>query len=154
MKKYNRKTYPSRGKIPRIDYISDFLSDMRSCVVCGDILHRKKGYSGSLESLQNYNIRKTCGRTYVDGKYVASDCYKKLLLGSSNPNYKGIMPKCIVCGKKRSYNNEGKGLCFHCWVKSLKGKCPDHLIMFSFGKGHIPQNSPKTQKRQHGRFSL
>lgn len=152
------------------------------CVICGKRLTRK--FYGFYEQKAGQKLyryarwertscflqRKTCGKYQnEEGKWVKSECLKKYSLGERNPNYKGIMPRCIDCGKKISYKKvkERKHCvaykrcinCFKKWAKETdyfrntkqikyiaermrkrKGIFPEHLRKFAFKKGMRPHN--------------
>ena len=96
----------------------------KSCIVCGKTITRKINDSGRVESLQAFSKRKTCGYfTDKYGKLKKSECAKTQLLAEHNPNYKGLMPKCRLCGKKTSYlskNTKGR-FCIKCFNQLRTG---------------------------------
>ena len=67
-----------------------------TCVICGAKKIRYTKRNGYLEDIANFVKRKTCGHN--------TDCFRKYISGKGNPNYKGYMPKCIICNKRIGYN--------------------------------------------------
>lgn len=75
---------------------------MKNCVICGEPLIRHeyklkpKKYGKvyfALEMIKRFKNRKTCSRK----------CMHIFQRGQNNPNYKGIMPKCVDCQKRIGY---------------------------------------------------
>jgi hypothetical protein len=167
MKPYSRRTYHSRGKLPFADRDTEITLN-KKCAVCGATLIRKTNKNGNLEQRNNFLKRQTCGRDWNEdkGKFIVSKCYKKFITGKGNPNYKGLMPKCIDCGKKmKSYGCKNKvqpkrcKKCFNKFVietdyfhhteglkkivermKSLKGIVPESLKPYQWVKGQPAHN--------------
>lgn len=139
------------------------------CLICKKKLYRKILKSGREESYSGFSKRKTCGKEWDEklDKYVFTECFKKFLTGRGNPNYKGYMPKCKVCGKKISYRNAedmkiGKVRQFcivhrdlsykdgelHKAIKTRnkqlglkrRGKLPERLRPYLFKKGRVSEN--------------
>ncbi len=138
---YNRKVRHSI--ILHRDKIAEGIA-AKYCVICGKTLVRKQ--FRSLESMQRFGVRKTCGMEMIDGKLKKSECFRKNLLAEKNPHFKGIMPKCIDCGKKISTypmkDGHNKGLrCLKCEHKHRKNRIYKQLEYFK--KGHTPWNKGK-----------
>ena len=131
----------------------------QTCVICGAIKTRILYSSGKSETVSRFLQRKTCGRD--------TDCYREYLTGKGNPNYKGYMPQCKVCGKRISYKNADNmkrgDVIRYCWEHSLesfkngelheeitqrnkkrgiqmRGIRPKNLEPYFFQKGMIPWN--------------
>lgn len=138
-----------------------------TCVICGTLKTRKKLKDGREETPHQYMRRKTCGNEWDGERYVRSDCLKKYLTGEGNPNYKGYLPTCEVCGKRVSYKSakdmaSGKKvrLClthsresfkygeYHDEIASrnkergvqMKGIYPENLKPYAFKKGQRAWN--------------
>lgn len=138
MKPYGRKYFPSRGKLPQRDVMLEIVNEKR-CSICGEYLYRKQCKSGRMEDWGRFMKRKTCGREYKDGKLTNSECLRKSQEDKGNSNYKGILPKCSLCGKKlKTYPaKRAKGIyCKPCYVKAQKGIHPPQLIKYAFAKGY------------------
>ena len=98
-KTWVRNVYSNRGLLGVRDLITESLV-ARACIICGKTLERKTTLSGKSEQWQNFLQRKTCGFYFDEfGGLHKSKCSKELFKGKGNPNYKGIMPKCLDCGK-------------------------------------------------------
>jgi hypothetical protein len=100
--------------------------------ICYGSKTNNKGYDFlAWESLPNYFKRKTCS------KKCRNLLFSKITKGKGNPNYKGIMPKCIDCGKTITYKNSGEGKrkrcgkCFKKWADKTNwwGKRPQALYI-------------------------
>ena len=123
--RYTRKTYRSRGLRKHTEQIDNDLLPSRSCVICGCTLQRKITRSGNWEDLQRFMERKTCGKIWEkDEKLKDSECLRKYKEGSTNPNYKGIMARCKICGKKlsyyKSYEEKKTEYCKKHWLEKAK----------------------------------
>lgn len=130
------------------------------CLVCGTLLYRNRCKNGTWEILGHWQRRKTCSR----------ECKNLLQTGRGNPNYKGILPKCIDCGKRCAYKGKIGDWkrckrclsCFKKWAKKTdyfktrpqslliaekmrrtKGIQPEALKPFAFKKGHKYHASKK-----------
>lgn len=120
---------------PRAFYKSH-ITEQRHCKICSVILVRRQ-YSYGLERVERYNKRLTCSKK----------CKKNYISGSGNPNYKGIMPKCLDCGKAISYasgNNSRVIRCQNChyrWALETDyyNKRPQAIILkkYQYTKGLI-----------------
>lgn len=101
MKRYPRKMYHSRGRVPGKDVIAQVLARQRNCIICGKTIERKVSKSGRTEDFCRFTKRKTCGFFFdSDGKMYQTECLRKSREAEGNSNYKGIMPHCIDCGKR------------------------------------------------------
>lgn len=116
-KRYSRKAYPSRGCVKYRDFIWEGLHS-GECVICGASLIRKKYNNGVTEAWGRFLKRKTCGNYYDEnGNSQLTDCLRAWrAIPENNGHFKGIMPKCIDCGKKISYTMGGKAIrCKKCF---------------------------------------
>ena len=139
----------------------------RFCKFCKNLLTRtyygKKINSKGIvyahwETMHRFSTKKFCG----------NECKWKYQTGENNPRYRGIMPKCIDCGKKIAYKSGVDGKCtaqkrckkcFYKWakqtnyfsntpqlkkikerMKKLKGIQPENLKPFAFKKGQTAWN--------------
>lgn len=141
---WTRKSYSGRGRIQGRDFeLEKILSN--ACAICKKTLKRKVARSGVLETMERFKKRKTCGMV-LDGRVLKkSDCLKEFIREDGNPNYKGIMPRCISCKKKiKTYpaqNATGKH-CRNCETERRQGLHPEHLKKFAFPKGKQSSNTP------------
>lgn len=126
----------------------------KHCEFCGLALVRAE-YPSGRETASHYNHRRYCNR----------QCQGKAQRGSNNPNYKGIEPKCVDCGKPVAYGSRSSKQakrcrdCFEVWAaktgyyqtqpglikiaeaaRQSKGVMPEHLKAYVFKKGMTPHN--------------
>jgi|TARA_Y100000034_G_scaffold19875_1_gene22598 hypothetical protein len=115
------------------------------CIICKKELIRRKD-----EAYYNFSRRKTCGKYKEDEKWIWTKCLIEKVTGKNNPNYKGYMPSCKVCGKRVSYNSakemkEGIAprYCKKHFLQQLneKGVIPKQLKPYLFKKGEIQKGS-------------
>jgi hypothetical protein len=140
----------------------------RNCISCGKILERKQTSKG-LESFCNFIKRQTCGRIWDDKeqKQIMSECFRKMVIGEKNPNYKGYMPTCVKCNKRLSYNNADEmkeGIfpkyCGSCYLRKMKhdkkGIYPEWLKQYSFKKGesHLDNHKIDCKCTVHSRMKI
>ena len=172
------------GKVKRIEYSRIAVIDperelsYRKCVICGAGLDRN--FYGIREckigqKLYPYLRWETTSR-FLKRKTCSKECKRQLQSGEGNSNYKGIMPRCIDCGKKIAYKGK-KGnwtrceRCFNCfkkWAKKTnyyantpqakyiaqkmretKGIYPEQLKPFGFQKGHPSWLKGKKLSREY-----
>ena len=119
--KYSRKNYPSRGKKPERDYLSEYYLTQGFCEICGATLIRKTSPKGISEQWRRFLRRKTCGKVYNEkGGVELSFCLRKWMsIPENNGRYIGILHiPCSICGKQGlSYRNSGNkyDMCGKCW---------------------------------------
>jgi len=136
----------------------------KTCLICGERLERKYygiRYHRRGCRFYKYHHWETTAR-FLARKTCSLECRRKLQSGEGNPNYKGIMPICVDCGKKISYKGKkGKWTrclrCRKCFIKwarktnyfpntkqalyiaekmrKTKGTLPKRLKPFLFKKG-------------------
>lgn len=151
------------------DYIGEFLVAPK-CEVCRASLERKTMRDGQLETMKRWRGRRTCGKIQDSlGHWKWSECLLTITRGKNNGNYKGLMPKCIDCGKRTSYSTIAErkqkgdpkrcGKCFKKWArktkywenteqikhlnkvgKERKGIYPEALKPYAFVKGQRATN--------------
>jgi hypothetical protein len=135
-------------------------------------LDRKTRSDGYPEGIQAWLKRKTCGK-YLDenGFYKRTDCFNKYITGEGNPNFRGKLPTCKVCGKKVSYYAHDKKVSQYCkehWMEHARKtghfertgkrllemgygfKKGQRVLGVSFEKGHKTWNKGKTYEELYG----
>lgn len=135
-----------------------------NCRVCGQTILRPQ-QKRCAQNMQAWLKRKTCPGTYDKlGHYSRSKCWLEYHRGETNPNYKGVMPKCKDCNKKISYfclDAKPTERCKECFIKwghasgyfiqhaedavvpymtKRKGIVPPTLIKYTFKNGRKAHN--------------
>ncbi len=104
--------------------------DYKTCPICQNKFFWKKG-----EGIKRWGNK----------KYCSQECHIKSLAGITNPNYRGGLPYCVICGIQIT---RGRTYCVNCVCERFKGnKNP------FFGKHHTEETKQIDREKHLGKPS-
>ena len=122
------------------------LSDYRSkaCNVCANLGKNNPNYKGNKAKYKqiNYCIN-DCGSEVYEKGNKCKKCYLANKDKENNPNWKGGLPKCLICNKKLKRRNSDL-----CKSHSHVGKIHSEVTKLKISKGNLGKNVSKETRKK------